>query len=403
MMTRGLVIVALVVGVAAGCQYSGRQVEGDPDGPGGGDDDGPGAPPDARIDAMPGDPCNDWGFTPSEFDPCAIPAPTGGQLSINANTWTLDGNSGELVMGGTHIPLAHTTLNNITIFSVDHLEVLAPGILRVVGDDPVVIASWTDATISGTIDVSSDYNDHGAGANSPSCPGSGNGPRTGGNQSNGDGGSGGGGFNGDGGNGSDGNGGSGTGDGGNGGDGRGLPARIEGGCAGAPAQSGTSGYAGAGGGAIAIIAKGTLVVTGVITAGGDGGGGATGGGQEAGGGGGSGGMIKLEAQSLTVMTTATLAANGGQGGGGNNNNDASPGVDGLASATAADSDNKEGGGGRGGIGGALADVGGHSATPDPSNDGGGGGGGAAGYIVYRGYTLQSVDGGATISPAGQAF
>jgi len=397
--TRSIVIVAVVVG---GCQFNGRPLPGENDGPPAADGPFDSRPADARIDATPGDPCLDWQFTPAEFDPCALSPPSPGQIAITSGVWTLDGDAGTL-SSGSPIAISHMTLNNITVFSVEDLTIAAGAELRVVGDDPVAIAVWGDATISGTINLTSDYNDHGAGANSPNCAGGPNAPEIGGDQNSGDGGSGGGGFNGDGGAGSDGNGGSGNGDGGAGGKGRGVPTRVDGGCPGAPAQSGTSGYAGAGGGGIAIIVKGSLLVTGTITAGGDGGGGATGGGQEAGGGGGSGGMIKLEAQALTVSAAATLAANGGQGGGGNNNNDASPGEDGQPDDSQALVSNKEGGGGVGGGGGYVADINGGNAAPNPSNDGGGGGGGAAGYIVYRGHNLQSVDLAATISPAGQSF
>src|SRR5258705_3809355 len=46
---------------------------------------------DARIDAMVGDPCLDWTFTPAEFDPCAIPQPldTNG-IDLTGGNWTLD-------------------------------------------------------------------------------------------------------------------------------------------------------------------------------------------------------------------------------------------------------------------------------------------------------------------------
>jgi hypothetical protein len=404
---RSAAICALVV--VTGCAYNSRPFEGDDLPPVDVDGRVDSTPPDARIDAAPTDPClawiNSWnGNLPAEFDPCGIPPPTTGHIAINAGAWTLD-DEGVLRNGGTTIDLAHITIDDVAIISVERLEVLDPATLRLVGDDPIAIAVWTDATITGTIDASSDFNDPGPGADPQACPtgldpGD---PDVGGNQNGGDGGSGGGGFQGDGGDGANGNSNSGNGNGGSGGDGRQLPEKIEGGCSGAPAQSGASGYAGVGGGAVMIAVLDVLVINGTITAGGGGGGGATGGGSEAGGGGGSGGMIKLEARSLTVNGSARLTANGGQGGGGNQGDDADPGEDAQEDGSRAFIQNREGNGGDGGGGGYGTELDGENATPDPAAEGGGGGGGGVGYIIYRGYQLQSVNGAATISPPAQVF
>src|SRR5687768_258865 len=91
---RVLAILALVA--AGACQYHGRPVD-TGDGPAGGDGsrvDGPG-PADARIDATPTDPClawvNSWnGNLPAEFDPCGIPPPSPGHITIDAGDWTLN-------------------------------------------------------------------------------------------------------------------------------------------------------------------------------------------------------------------------------------------------------------------------------------------------------------------------
>jgi len=402
-MTRNATTAALAAAFvgAAGCSFGGRLTDAGPGGP-----DGTPGVADARIDAMPGDPCLDWQFTPAEFDPCAIPQPGNtGPINLGSGDWSLDGGTGVLTDGSSSIQLDHVDRDGASIVSVDHLVVSSGASLRGVGALPLVLVSWHDATIDGLVDVSSHRDNTmspptslGAGANPSSCPDGSNGldgPEVGSNDGAGDGGSGGGGFNTGGGDG--GEGGNGAAGGGKGGDGRDRPARVEGGCAGAQAQSGASGIGGPGGGAVAIIVKGSLTVTGVVHAGGCGGGGALSGGSEAGGGGGSGGMIKLEAANLLITPAARIAANGGQGGGGNHNNSALPGADGQPDLMNLPITNKEGGGGNGGGGGHRGAEQGGSGTR--VNDGGGGGGGAAGYVVYRGHVGETVDTG-TFSPDG---
>jgi hypothetical protein len=161
---------------------------------------------------------------------------------------------------------------------------------------------------------------------------------------------------------------------------------------------------GAGGGAIQLYARTTIMIgaSGGINAGGGGG---RGGDQcnepynfLAGHGGGSGGAIYL--QSPTVTNAGTLAANGGGGGaGGGNNGDGGDGNDGTLGTTAASGGSEAGSysarGGNGATGGAGAEIG--SEGPDQGNAGGGGGG--VGQIVIR-YRANATAG--VASPAAQS-
>lgn len=150
--------------------------------------------------------------------------------------------------------------------------------------------------------------------------------------------------------------------------------------AGCPGQRGgrVSGTPGAGGGAVFLVAGGSILITGTINASGSG---ATGALDRSGGsGGGSGGMIALAAPNIQ---TGTLIANGGGGaGGGAQSTPGSPGADPTAADAAA----------AGGPGGDTAGAGGDGSlaaldgkkgggTKDHQQVGGGGGGGGAGFIA----------------------
>jgi hypothetical protein len=394
--------------VLAACRYNPRQIGGDDDVP-----DGQPGSPDARVDAMPGDPCLDWGFSPAEADPCAIAGPDDagwdpGLIDIGSGDWTIDGETGVLTDGSETHAIPHLVIDGVAVLSVDHLRIEDGASLRGTGALPIAIIAWHDITILGELDVNSTTNGAdpaiGPGGNSPRCPSAAAGPQPGTASGGGDGGGGGGGFGAAGGAGGSGD--DGLGGGGAAGFDRALrsPPIVEGGCAGAASQgaNGVPGTGGAGGGAIALIALGDLTVSGVINAGGAGGGGALTGGQTGGGGGGSGGMIKLEASLVAVTSTATLAANGGQGGGGNDNNSAMPGEDALADIAAADSGNGEGMDNPDGAeGGALASPIGGSAAQTAR--GGGGGGGGVGYIIFKGHPSSSLDARAQVSPAATQF
>ncbi len=179
---------------------------------------------------------------------------------------------------------------------------------------------------------------------------------------------------------------------------------LRGGCAGGTGGKadggGGDGAAGAGGGAIYLIAGTSLTITGVINASGSGGGQGTDGNFASGGagGGGSGGMIGLDAPAIT--STGEIFANGGSGGGGGGDDpsrNGTPGRTPTAAVTAAPGG--AGGGGGGGDGGNGSVL----TSPPTAGDngtnpycGGGGGGGGAGVIRVFGVSASSLGG--EISP-----
>jgi hypothetical protein len=159
------------------------------------------------------------------------------------------------------------------------------------------------------------------------------------------------------------------------------------------------GYGGAGGGALHLVSRTSIVLvvangkTGTINAGG-------GGGSTKGGGGGAGGRIVLEAPEVALMGAGTaIAANGGGGGGGCE----AVGANGTASAVAAAggscSATGTSSGGRGATALAAAATGvslGNGATGSRA----GGGGGALGRVVVATRTGQlTMTTGAILSPA----
>jgi hypothetical protein len=347
--------------------------------------------------------CTAW-TPPRHFMPCDIPEPTGGLTIDGAATYNTT--TGELTGAGASPP--SQVVNGSMLISVSSFTVTAGGTLRVIGDKPLIVASWTTIEIAGLIDAGSNATDNGAGANPTDAT---NGCQThvatvGGNNDNGASGGGGGGYLAKGGNGGQGDGGA------NRGQGGAAIAQLLllGGCAGAAGGTGnnneTGGAGGPGGGAIQLTAQTSITITGKINAGGGGGlGGKTnnngtqdGGG---GGGGGSGGMIGLEAPAVTVMANAAIAANGGGGGqGGGDTMQGSTGEPGTPSATAAAGgsagDSVNGHGGAGSAGAAVVGT----IGQDSGQNGGGGGGGAAGFIVIAG--SQTIDPAAVVSPAAVA-
>lgn len=178
------------------------------------------------------------------------------------------------------------------------------------------------------------------------------------------------------------------------------PTAVRGGCAGSTGGGVPGGgLAGFGGGAVVLIAGGTLSAHGSVLARGAGGGG--GGPTAGGGGGGSGGMIVLDG--MQVIVSGSLIAGGAGGGGGGSSG--AGGSDGTVTLTSG----APGEGGAGGLAnrntGDLGHGGGGSGTLSPLDGqngflggvgfGGGGGGGGAGVIWVRGtFTNQ----GATIVP-----
>jgi len=172
-----------------------------------------------------------------------------------------------------------------------------------------------------------------------------------------------------------------------------TPNLLRAGCDGQGGANGSMplpGAGGHGGGAIYLVAGGTITLSGtaIINASGSGGGQAMK--SSGGGGGGSGGMIVLFAQTI-MASGARLAANGGSGatgagpGAGTVGNDPDPNTP-LTQAAG-----PTGAGGSGGAGFA----GGNDATSGGSSSNGGGGGGGASGSIQSNMTLT----GATSSPA----
>ena len=167
--------------------------------------------------------------------------------------------------------------------------------------------------------------------------------------------------------------------------------RFQAGCAGGRGGNADVGVGGGvggnGGGALHLVARDSIAISGTINAGGGGGRASDFHSDGGGGGGGSGGYIGLESPSISIGSAfAFLAANGGGGGGGTSNSEAGeqPGNDGASAAEAAEGGRGAygtnlRGGGDGGDGGFL------STLPTTENfdpfGGGGGGGGGIGVIV----------------------
>lgn len=414
-------VVCCALALTAGCSFSpGRLVPGDdaPDDAAIDTTDAPDAPlADMMLDASP---CSLWTPAPKHFAPCAIATPSPALVITSAaSPWKLDTSTGVLSNTGGPVTVAQQTLTqtggpDALLLSVEGLTVETGASLEITGSKPLVIASFGNVTIQGTLDATSRLGatQPGAGANPSTCAT--NPPTTGQGAAGvsdasggGSGGGGGGGFRGTGGK-------AGPGDSGAenaGGDGgvqiASFPTVVRGGCGGGTSgMAGSSGAnptrraaGGAGGGAIHVAARTSISITsgGRLLAGGSGGAGTENGDANGGGGGGAGGYIGLEAPS--VMTTmAVLAANGGGGGG------SAPfagtgvaGQNGQPSATPAAGGDASSCSNAGGVGAAGATLNGTAASQTGVSCGGGGGGGAAGFIGV--FSPQSADSGSTISPA----
>jgi hypothetical protein len=307
----------------------------------------------------------DWTFTPTNFDPCLLPAPA--PLSITSGTYDLDG-------GATTLP--HATFNQsdgsqVVVVHLTSLDMSTGTGLTVHGTRPVILAVDGNVTRKG----------HTGTASSNSLVGGGGG--------------GGGAGASDGGTGTDGSDGTHTGHGNGGAKGAHiddsaldpLVAGCPGGGGGTDNGTGTPGAGGGGGGALQISAQLTLTSSALLNAAGAGGGGTTQ--QTGGGGGGSGGAILFEANAITL--SGVVCADGGSGGeGGGSSN---PGAAGNAGACTGSGGATTGTinmlGGTGGGGGwktatTGADAGAASnASPGGFGAGGGGGGGSVGWIRLR--------------------
>lgn len=175
------------------------------------------------------------------------------------------------------------------------------------------------------------------------------------------------------------------------------PATLRGGCRGQNGGNGLSagGVGGDGGGAVYLVAGGSIALmpSGSINASGAG---ATGGSKySGGGGGGSGGLIALHASAISASAGAVLIANGGGGSSGVDGNNTA-GADGNEASTTTPTSTAKGGtlGGNGNGGNGFAGTTPASAGFGASAVGGGGGGGGAGFIVSNKPLT-----GAAVSPA----
>ena len=174
-----------------------------------------------------------------------------------------------------------------------------------------------------------------------------------------------------------------------------APATLRGGCPGSNGANGAdAGGRGHGGGAVALIAKSSIQISGIVNASGSAGGGggqgfATAGG---GGGGGSGGMIRLDA--MTVTVSGLVFANGGGGGeGASTSNNGGDGLEPTAPGGAgAGGSGRAGSGGDGGSGSfATMTTGSTGANGTNISECGGGGGGSAGVIQLVGTGVGTAD------------
>lgn len=328
-------------------------------------------------------------FTPSELYPLNPMVIDCGAVVFDSTTLQFDRTCGGPLP--TAVALPQVAGPNVAVIATPSLVIADGSTLRIVGQQPVIIAVFGPAAISGLIDATAATDVAGpGGSNAAVCAGSaGQAPPFG------RGGGGGGSFSSVGGTG---------GSGGSAGGNAGVIATdldlapLRGGCGGGDGASGGA-NGGGGGGAVQISSSGvlTLSATAQILAGG--GGGIGGGRRGGGGGGGSGGAIFLEGD--LVVTAARLLAHGGGGGGGgpaSNVAGGGPGENG-------DRDDAQGGpgsngeGGDGGDGAGLSRATGATGSAGTNAGGGaGGGGGGGGMGLIRVHAQQPCTVTGTISP-----
>jgi hypothetical protein len=395
-------MVALVV--LAGCSFDSSGVG--PDSPGGDGSIGPLADADPlQPDGSSADSATVCGgFTAAHFDACAIGDPS---LAIDlamSGTYRYDTDNGTLTDPmGSLVPHQSEVIDQGGTFarlvSIESLKLRSPATLRGQGGLPLIIASWNEIEIEGTIDFDSLRGaSPGAGANPIQCETGG--AQRGENDTSGGAGGGGGGFGGDGGDGGDGDGDNTLSTGGSGGIGLGqAPTIVRGGCPGAAGGDVLSPAAPSsnGGGAIQLTARTTLVVSGSIFAGGAGGLGGPQNSRCGGTGGGSGGFIGLQAPTIALTDNAQLTANGGGGGEGT-----SSARTGVAGENGRHDSQQASGGGNNTEFGTDGGNGGADQTPNGETvigaleSGGGGGGGGVGFIVT--WTPSLAASNALVSP-----
>lgn len=246
-------------------------------------------------------------FTPTNFDPRALPADSP-DVRFDCNDTTFDSSS-LTFSGPCGQNLQPLMQSGIAVIPVGNLVVTSNARLKLIGDVPVLFAVFGDATIDGVISASANGGTPGSGGNHGAC---GSNDAIGGDGSAFivGGGGGGGAYLGSG-----GGGGVGTlARGADGGSrwGSATLTPLVGGCPGGSGGGCSSREGGAGGGAVQISATNRIVVTGRVEA--NGGTGPNGCGVGGGAGGGSGGAVVLEAAFVTVANAGRVEADGGDGG-----------------------------------------------------------------------------------------
>ncbi len=331
-----------------------------------------------------------WSYTPTNFDPCALPAP--GALPVA--TGTLDTSLASL----PSLVLTQSDGTSITVIHLTQLTVDPLVTLTVTGTG-VVFAVDGEVEINGTIIAE-------AGADNPTHCASARGASGTDSQDSdaGGGGGGGGGAADDGGDGGDGDGSEHGAKGAKGAKVSSTLSPLRGGCPGGNGgrrdESGTAPAGGRGGGALQISTNTKITVRGFLDVAGRGGAGAPSA-QVGAGGGGSGGGLLLEGPSISLGLASRLCADGGSGGEGGGatvgGNDGQRGA--CTSIGAARTQNTTNSlGGDGGDGGWLLSVKGASAQSAVGGGaGGGGGGGSAGWIRLKSPDVSND--GAAITPA----
>ena len=337
-----------------------------------------------------------WSYTPTNFEPCALPAP--GVLTVSSDetldaTTTSQPTSVITQSDGTSITVIH--LSQLTVSPLATLTVTGTGIVFAV--DGQVEINGTIVAVGGADDATQCASGRGLG----------------GTDSQDDTGGGGGG-----------GGGAGAEDGGAGGAGdgpqpgsAGVPGShatstlspLRGGCPGGSGgrrgETGTAGVGGRGGGALQISTNDRIQIGGMLDAAGRGGAGAPSA-RYGGAGGGSGGAIFLEGPHVDLGFAARVCADGGSGGEGGGatvvgkGGQASP-CSGLGRAQTSVTEGSFGGaGGRGGYMFSTSGESGQSGTESQETDSGGGGGGGGGGVGW--IRIASPDfgnGGAVVTPA----
>jgi hypothetical protein len=347
----------------------------------------------AQIDAGETADCSDWPSLAADFDLCDQ-EPVTLDLVVDNGNWNLNTDSGELTDGEDN----PVVINSRFVMMPNGIEaqVIMVSSLRMEdninakGSRPLVIASWGDIEVNGSLQVEGSNSEPGAGANPADCGDSAG--QAGLDDLGGASGGGGGAFGGPGGAGGTGDSDTSAG---------GAPGIVStgtglrGGCPGGVGGN-TGGPGGSGGGAVALIAISNILITGDIEAVGRGGEGGKND-RSGGSGGGSGGMILLTSDQIEIQASARLSANGGSGGGGAAEiDDGESGRKGRLDLDAAQGGTGATFAGAGGLGSSFADPAGGAGLGDFA--GGGGGGGGAGIIdfVSEGLTIDSA---AIVTPA----